>query len=110
MAAVAHRAAEPVHAGAAAPAAAPAPAAPAHPQSTLVVPDMVEDRRKDEYGNIVTRRYYRAELLGKGGFAKCFAFHNSDRTRVIAGKCISKESLLKSKAKQKVGCRAWGAV
>lgn len=81
------------------PAAAPAPEAAA---PALVVPDIVEDRRTDPSGNIVTRRYVRGKLLGKGGFAKCFLFTSAETGKVLAGKCVSKESLAKHKAKQKV--------
>jgi polo-like kinase 1 len=71
-------------------------------QSSLVVPDVVEDRREDGAGGVLVRRYSRGKLLGKGGFAKCFAFINQENGKTLAGKCVSKESLVKHKAKQKV--------
>ena len=57
------------HAGQA-PAAAPAvpaaaAAAVAAPPAAETVPDIVEDNRTDEHGNIVVRRYQRGRLLGK---------------------------------------------
>ena len=47
--------------------AAPVPEAPMPQQlpPTFVVPDVVEDRRSDTAGNIITRRYLRGALLGK---------------------------------------------
>jgi len=81
---------------------APAPTA-------MQVPDIVEDRRRDSAGGIVVRRYVRGRLLGKGGFARCYLFSRTDAagghgrgSRVMAGKCVDKASLTKSKTKQKV--------
>jgi hypothetical protein len=50
-----------------APGAAGAPAAPVDPalDGPPIVPDVVEDRRVDTRGNVLTRRYTRARLLGK---------------------------------------------
>ncbi len=68
---------------------------------TLVVPDVVEERRKDNNGEVfVVRSFQRGALLGKGGFAKCFAF--TCHGRMIACKCVSKDSLAKPKARSKV--------
>jgi hypothetical protein len=38
----------------------------------------------------------------QGGFARCYAFTNVDKTKLVAGKVVDKMSLNKSKAKQKV--------
>jgi polo-like kinase 1 len=50
----------------------------------------------------VVRQYHRRRFLGKGGFAKCFEVEGVDSHRLAAMKIISKETLKKSKAKQKV--------
>jgi len=40
--------------------------------------------------------------LGKGGFAKCYEFTKLDTKRISAAKVITKSSLAKSRAKQKL--------
>ena len=42
----------------------------------------------------------------QGGFARCFAFTNMDKNKLVAGKVVDKMSLNKNKAKQKVRVRA----
>ena len=49
-----------------------------------------------------TRRYIKGRLLGKGGFARCYEFTNVETKAICAAKIISKSSLLKHRAKQKV--------
>jgi hypothetical protein len=36
------------------------------------VANYIENTKKDAKGNLVTKRYARGNLLGKGGFAKCY--------------------------------------
>lgn len=50
----------------------------------------------------MVRQYHKRRFLGKGGFAKCFEVEGVDSHRLAAMKIISKETLKKSKAKQKV--------
>lgn len=48
------------------------------------------------------KRYQKGKLLGKGGFAKCFEVTNLETKRVLAAKIIPKNSLVKSRARQKL--------
>ncbi len=48
------------------------------------------------------RKYERGRFLGKGGFAKCYEFTNLETKRISATKVITKSSLTKSRAKQKL--------
>ncbi len=48
------------------------------------------------------KKYSKAKLLGKGGFAKCYEITSLDTKRVSAAKIIAKSSLNRSRAKQKV--------
>jgi polo-like kinase 1 len=50
----------------------------------------------------VIKKYSKAKLLGKGGFAKCYEITSLDTKRVSAAKIIAKSSLNRSRAKQKV--------
>lgn len=53
-------------------------------------------------GDIYVKKYNRGRFLGKGGFAKCYEFTNTDTKRVSAAKVIPKSALTKSRAKQKL--------
>lgn len=48
------------------------------------------------------RQYAKKRFLGKGGFARCFEVENLESHKISAVKIVAKESLRKSKAKQKV--------
>ena len=48
------------------------------------------------------RKYIKGRLLGKGGFAKCYEFTCCDTKRIYAAKVVTKSSLVKSRAKQKL--------
>jgi|GEM_PF-3364050 len=48
------------------------------------------------------RSYYKGELLGKGGFAKCFLFRHVATGHVCAGKCVEKGTLKKERARKKL--------
>jgi polo-like kinase 1 len=48
------------------------------------------------------RKYVKGRLLGKGGFAKCYEFTCCDTKRIYAAKVVTKSSLVKSRAKQKL--------
>ena len=71
--------------------------------ASLVVPEVVCVPKKDATGAVTMQHFHRGVLLGKGGFAKCFLFEHQERNRIVAGKCISKDSLVRSKARNKVG-------
>jgi len=84
---------------------------PAVVSNTVNVPDLnsnmtqqntiVEEKYKNG-SEWATRKYIKGKFLGKGGFAKCWEFINSDTDYVHAAKIIQKSSLTKSRAKQKL--------
>lgn len=41
-------------------------------------------------------------MLGKGGFAKCYEITNLETKKIYAAKIVSKASLTKNRARQKV--------
>ena len=47
-------------------------------------------------------RYLVGPCLGKGGFAKCYELTNIDTGAIVAGKIVSKQTLAKHRAKEKV--------
>ena len=53
-------------------------------------------------GESFTRTYTRGGLLGKGGFASVYEFHCQETGEVFAGKVISKSTLQKARARQKL--------
>jgi polo-like kinase 1 len=48
------------------------------------------------------KKYIKGRFLGKGGFAKCYEFTNIESKKISAAKVIAKNSLTKSRAKQKL--------
>jgi len=62
----------------------------------------VEHTKKDSKGNLITKRYQRGDLLGKGGFAKCYQVTDVDTREQLACKVIAKASLTKARHKQKL--------
>lgn len=48
------------------------------------------------------KRYARGKMLGKGGFAKCYEITNLETKKIYAAKIVSKASLTKNRARQKV--------
>ena len=58
-------------------------------------PVIVQDRHS-------TRRYVKGRFLGKGGFAKCYMMTDLDTKKVYAGKVVSKATLSKYRAKEKL--------
>ena len=63
----------------------------------LIHTDIIEDRRKDSEGRIVSAKYVKGKLLGKGGFAKCFVGHLLPSKAPYALKIVAKSSLTKSR-------------
>lgn len=55
--------------------------------------DIIEEVCKDKS----IRTYTKGKFLGKGGFAKCYEFHEGDS--IFASKIINKASLTRSRAK-----------
>lgn len=65
-------------------------------------PTIVEEKVVTATGTVLTRRYHKGKFLGKGGFARCYEFTSLDTQQVYACKVVLKESLKRSKAKQKM--------
>lgn len=63
---------------------------------------IIEEKIIKVTGDIQLRKYVKGKFLGKGGFAKCYEFTNLDSKKLYAAKIISKASLVKSRAKQKL--------
>eukprot|EP00826_Nyctotherus_ovalis_P020228 TRINITY_DN1633_c0_g2_i2.p1 TRINITY_DN1633_c0_g2~~TRINITY_DN1633_c0_g2_i2.p1 ORF type:complete len:685 (+),score=188.78 TRINITY_DN1633_c0_g2_i2:96-2150(+) len=62
----------------------------------------VEERIIKSNGEVVIRRYTKGRFLGKGGFAKCYEMTSNDTQKVYAAKVVSKASLAKNRARQKL--------
>lgn len=60
---------------------------------------IIEEKFKKSNGEVGIKRYIKGKYLGKGGFAKCYEFINSETKFVHASKIIQKSSLTKSRAK-----------
>lgn len=63
---------------------------------------IVEEKVYKANGEISFKRYSKGRFLGKGGFARVYEFLNLDSKQISAGKIISKASLTKSRARQKL--------
>jgi polo-like kinase 1 len=63
---------------------------------------IVEEKIVKVTGEVQIRKYNKGRLLGKGGFAKCFEFTCFDTKKISAAKLVTKASLVKSRAKQKL--------
>lgn len=63
---------------------------------------IVEEKVARAGGESAVRKYNKGRFLGKGGFAKCYEFTNMDTKRTCAAKVITKATLTKTRAKQKV--------
>jgi polo-like kinase 1 len=71
------------------------------------VNQVVEEKVTKYSGEVVIKRYLRGKFLGKGGFAKCYEFQSLDPgakgpAPILAAKIVQKETLVKSRAKQKL--------
>ena len=64
--------------------------------------NIVEEKITKVTGDIQIRKYIKGRVLGKGGFAKCYEFINTETKKITAAKVIPKKSLVKSRAKQKL--------
>jgi putative IMPACT (imprinted ancient) family translation regulator len=54
--------------------------------SSPAPPPEIIEHRMSENGRTVVKRYYKGELLGKGGFAKCFLFTDCETSEKWACK------------------------
>ena len=64
--------------------------------------EIIVEKRTDTEGNILEYRYAKGKLLGKGGFAKCYVGTSLQSRTNYAIKLVTKASLVKARAKQKV--------
>lgn len=71
-------------------------------ESTTETQQIIEEKIIKVTGDVQVRKYLKGKFLGKGGFAKCYEFTNMDSKKLYAAKIISKASLVKSRAKQKL--------
>jgi polo-like kinase 1 len=63
---------------------------------------LIEEKVVKASGETTIRQYTKGRFLGKGGFARVYEFLNLDNKQISAGKVISKASLVKSRARQKL--------
>lgn len=63
---------------------------------------IIEEKITKTDGTVVIKKYSRGKALGRGGFAKCYEVTNLETKRISAAKIIAKNSLNRSRAKQKV--------
>lgn len=73
-----------------------------NPEVSTENQQIIEEKIIKVTGDIQIRKYLKGKFLGKGGFAKCYEFTNLDSKKLYAAKIISKASLVKSRAKQKL--------
>jgi polo-like kinase 1 len=64
--------------------------------------DQLIEEKKIVNGQSRIIQYAKGKFLGKGGFAKCYEFTNITTNQIIAAKIVSKDSLTKHRAKQKL--------
>ena len=58
--------------------------------------EIIEERHRDATGvKRVTATYRKGRLLGKGGFARCYAFTDCKLAKFMPGKVVEKASLKK---------------
>lgn len=65
-------------------------------------PCIVEEHCSKSSGDTLIRRYNKGRFLGKGGFARCYEFTSLENSQIFASKVIAKDTLTKSRAKQKL--------
>ena len=65
-------------------------------------PNIIEHQKRDSSGRTTVKRYQKGQLLGKGGFAKCYKVTDLDTRQEWACKIIQKCSLTKQRHKQKL--------
>ncbi len=63
---------------------------------------IIEEKITQANGQIKIKKYTKGKTLGRGGFAKCYEITSIENKKVLAAKIIAKNSLSRSRAKQKV--------
>eukprot|EP00026_Physarum_polycephalum_P003177 Phypoly_transcript_03187.p1 GENE.Phypoly_transcript_03187~~Phypoly_transcript_03187.p1 ORF type:complete len:717 (+),score=118.81 Phypoly_transcript_03187:138-2288(+) len=62
---------------------------------------IIEERISKPEGEYI-KKYLRGKFLGKGGFAKCYEVRDLTTNQIYAAKVVAKNTLTKSRAKQKL--------
>ena len=63
---------------------------------------IIEEKVIKPTGEILLKKYSKGRFLGKGGFARVYEFLSLDNKQIFAGKLITKSSLTKARARQKL--------
>ncbi len=63
---------------------------------------IIEEKLSKTPGDNNVKKYLRGKMIGKGGFAKCYEITNLETKKLQAVKIIAKNTLTKSRARQKV--------
>jgi polo-like kinase 1 len=63
---------------------------------------IIQEKIIEKNGDITYKKYRKGRFLGKGGFAKVYEITDLDTNNVDAVKIVEKESLKKTRAKQKL--------
>ena len=71
-------------------------------EAGMDIQTIVEEKIVKVTGDVQIRKYTKGRFLGKGGFAKCYEFVCMDTKKIYAAKVVTKSSLVKSRAKQKL--------
>lgn len=70
--------------------------------ATDISSNIIIEKCTDNDGIQTRKRYKKGLFLGKGGFAKCYEMTDLETNILYAAKIITKESLIKPRAKQKL--------
>jgi len=71
-------------------------------KETTVDSGIIEEKITQANGEVRIKKYAKGKALGRGGFARCYEVTNLENKKVLAAKIIAKNSLNRSRAKQKV--------
>jgi polo-like kinase 1 len=63
---------------------------------------IIQEKIIEKNGDVTYKKYRKGRFLGKGGFAKVYEITDLDTNNVDAVKIVEKESLKKTRAKQKL--------
>lgn len=63
---------------------------------------IIQEKVIEKNGDVTYKKYRKGRFLGKGGFAKVYEITDLDTNIVDAVKIVEKESLKKTRAKQKL--------
>jgi len=63
---------------------------------------IINEKITKKNGEVIIKKYSRGKVLGKGGFATCYEITDIDTEKVRAAKIISKSSLTRKRALEKL--------